>query len=593
AGGASATANAQGAASAGLASALANAQGAASSDVVSGSSGTVGKSRLGTVSSNAASASGKPGEAGESNLILSPLLYKENGFHRREDAEELIRKLREVRPQEGIVTAVSRKKEKKNPPLLYNLAELQNDCSKMFKISPDQTLSIAQELYEKKMTTYPRTDARVLSSAVAKVIDRNLKGLQNFTPVRAFAGEILEGTAWKNIGKSRYTNDKAITDHYAIIPTGAGLSAYNSLSPTAKRVYETICRRFLAIFYPPAVYDKTALTIQLGRESFFANFRVLVDPGYLKVLGMPGKRTQTEGENSSTNYTASRLSPEEASMNTGASGLSSGMVSANAGEPGSLAESIYVNNGNQLQIGPTGTDMENTASGYLPVQEGTEARRSANDIAKGVPLPREENQELSLAAGEKLAKLRKGSKLPVDDLFVKEGETSPPKRYTSGSIILAMENAGQLIEDESLREMIRGSGIGTSATRAEILKKLIKIGYLHLNAKTQVITPELLGEMVCDTVSVSIRPLLSPELTASWEKGLTGVAEGTISEEEYMEKLTGFVRRRTDAVKTLGNQSQLRAAYQEAAKYYAKPAAKAKAPSRQTSGTRRKTGKES
>ena len=231
--GASALPNAQGAASTGGASALAIVQGTASSDVTSGVSGTAVTSRQGTASSNAASASGKPGEAGESNLILSPLLYKENGFHRREDAEELIRKLREVRPQEGIVTAVSRKKEKKNPPLLYNLAELQNDCSKMFKISPDQTLSIAQELYEKKMTTYPRTDARVLSSAVAKVIDRNLKGLQNFTPVRAFAGEILEGSAWKNIGKSRYTNDKAITDHYAIIPTGAGLSAYNSLSPTA------------------------------------------------------------------------------------------------------------------------------------------------------------------------------------------------------------------------------------------------------------------------------------------------------------------------------------------------------------------------
>ena len=473
---------------------------------------------LGTNETTPEKASAKTGEAGESGLILSPLLYKENGFHRREDAEALIRKLRETEPQEGIVSAISRKKEKKNPPLLYNLAELQNDCSKMFKISPDQTLSIAQELYEKKMTTYPRTDARVLSTAVAKVIDRNLKGLERFAPVQAFAGEILAGEAWKSIGRSRYTNDKAITDHYAIIPTGAGLSAYNSLSATAKRVYETICRRFLAIFYPPAVYEKTAITIRLGRESFFANYRVLVDPGYLKVTGIPKNRTQSE------------------------------------------------------------------EGGAKPSEAGDvrDASKTAEDGESG---------ELSEAVSERIAKLRKGSRLPVDDLFVKEGETSPPKRYTSGSIILAMENAGQLIEDESLREMIRGSGIGTSATRAEILKKLFKIGYLHLNAKTQVITPELLGEMVCDTVSASIRPLLSPELTASWEKGLTGVAEGSITEEEYMEKLTGFVRRRTDAVKTLGNQSLLRNAYTEAAKYYAKPSQKTPAGGRAASGARGKTKK--
>ena len=524
--------------------------------------------------SSGGEASSKASEEGESGLILSPLLYKENGFHRREDAEELIRKLREVTPQEGIVSAISRKKEKKNPPLLYNLAELQNDCSKMFKISPDQTLSIAQELYEKKMTTYPRTDARVLSTAVAKVIDRNIKGLEHFPPVQAFAGEILEGEAWKTIGSSRYTNDKAITDHYAIIPTGAGLSAYNSLSATAKRVYETICRRFLSIFYPPAVYEKTAITIMLGRESFFANYRVLVDPGYLKVLGIPKNRPRSE---------ESGMKPSEvAAGRDGAKTGAAGAGNAQAGDSGSLPDPPEAGSGNSRTGSPAGEEGAALSGGARSPGGGSPAS-SAEDGEGGEP---------SAAVSERIAKLRKGSRLPVEDLFVKEGETSPPKRYTSGSIILAMENAGQLIEDESLREMIRGSGIGTSATRAEILKKLVKIGYLHLNAKTQVITPELLGEMVCDTVSVSIRPLLSPELTASWEKGLTGVADGTISEEEYMEKLTGFVRRRTDAVKTLGNQSLLRAAYQEAAKYYAKPAANPQGRGRASaSSARRKTGR--
>ncbi len=399
-------------------------------------------------------------------LHLSPLLYKENGFRKRSDAEALIESLKKVDPYEGIVRQVSRRKEKKNPPMLYNLAELQNDCSKKFKISPDQTLQIAQELYEKKLTTYPRTDARVLSGAVAKVIDRNLKGIAKLGAgeegsVSGFAKEILEGTSWQKIGNSRYTNDKAITDHYAIIPTGTGFQSLKSLSPTAQKVYDTIVRRFLAIFYPPAVYDRTAITITLGNESFFANSRVLVDEGWLKVTG--GEKVQ-----------------------------------------------------------------------------------------KGIDV----------------TKLRKGDHLHVDDLCVKEGETSPPKRYTSGSIILAMENAGQLIEDESLREMIKGSGIGTSATRAEILKKLVTIRYLNLNKKTQVITPELLGEMVYDTVNASIRALLNPELTASWEKGLTGVAEGTITTDEYMDKLRGFIERRCAAVMALNNQWQLRKCYDAAAVYY-------------------------
>ena len=443
-------------------------------------------------------AGGQESEANEFNL--SPLLYKENGFRKREDAEALIAKLKQVDPYEGIVAAITRRKEKKNAPMLYNLAELQNDCSRMFKISPDQTLQIAQELYEKKLTTYPRTDARVLSSAVAKEIGRNLTGLtklgtgQGSAPsIGDFAAEVLAGETWKKIANKRYTNDKAITDHYAIIPTGQGLQNLNSLSQTARRVYETICRRFLAIFYPPAEYDKTAITIMLGRESFFANSKVLVKEGWLKVTG---------GDKS----------------------------------------------------------------------------------AKGGKTSDEQNENTEIAPGVDISKLKKGAHLPVDSLTIKEGETSPPKRYTSGSMILAMENAGQLIEDESLREQIKGSGIGTSATRAEILKKLVTIEYLALNKKTQVITPELLGEMVYDTVNASIRPLLNAELTASWEKGLTGVAEGSITTEEYMNKLNGFVARRTNAVKSLNNQYQLKQCYDYAAQFYKKKTV------RRSSGTGRRTG---
>ena len=443
-------------------------------------------------------AGGQESEANEFNL--SPLLYKENGFRKREDAEALIAKLKQVDPYEGIVAAITRRKEKKNAPMLYNLAELQNDCSRMFKISPDQTLQIAQELYEKKLTTYPRTDARVLSSAVAKEIGRNLTGLtklgtgQGSAPsIGDFAAEVLAGETWKKIANTRYTNDKAITDHYAIIPTGQGLQNLNSLSQTARSVYETICRRFLAIFYPPAEYDKTAITIMLGRESFFANSKVLVKEGWLKV---------TDGDKS----------------------------------------------------------------------------------AKGGKTSDEQNENTEIAPGVDISKLKKGAHLPVDSLTIKEGETSPPKRYTSGSMILAMENAGQLIEDESLREQIKGSGIGTSATRAEILKKLVTIEYLALNKKTQVITPELLGEMVYDTVNASIRPLLNAELTASWEKGLTGVAEGSITTEEYMNKLNGFVARRTNAVKSLNNQYQLKQCYDYAAQFYKKKTV------RRSSGSGRRTG---
>ncbi len=421
----------------------------------------------------------------------SPLLYRDNGFKKRSDAEELVRILTESSAQ-AVVESISRKKEKKNPPLLYNLAELQNDCSKMYKISPDQTLKIAQELYEKKMTTYPRTDARVLSSAAAKEIGRNLNGLSRFQPAAAFAGEILSGDAWKKIGKSRYTDDKAITDHYAIIPTGAGLNAYQSLSELSKKVYGTIVRRFLSIFYPPALYEKTSCVILCGNERFYAVARQLLEEGYLKVAGRPDQKKNPSDRN------------------------------------------------------PEATD------------ESAEEIDSTSDICA------------------LLKSLRKGKQLQVRGFEIREGETSPPKRYTSGSMILAMENAGQLIEDESLREQIRGSGIGTSATRADILAKLIKIGYLALNKKTQVITPELLGEMVYDVVDQSIRPLLSAELTASWEKGLAGVADGTISEQEYLEKLTGFVTRRTNAVKGLTNQNAMRQFYDRSAAFYKTQTSKGK-----------------
>ena len=413
----------------------------------------------------------------------SPKLYKENGFKERKDAERLIDEIRAAAPEggslSGVVESISRKQEKKNPPLLYNLAELQNDCSRFFHISPDQTLKIAQELYEKKLTTYPRTDARVLSTAVAKEIGRNLKGLAQVDTAAPFAEEILAGEAYKKIGRTRYTNDKAITDHYAIIPTGAGLSALRSLSELSRRVYDTICRRFLAIFYPPAVYQKLSAVIECGGEHFHASRKTLKEEGYLKVYGKNG-------------------------------------------------------------IGEAREEEESTAGD--------------------------------------LTGLKKGMKLPAEDFAVKEGETTPPKRYTSGSIILAMENAGQLIEDESLREQIRGSGIGTSATRAEILAKLMKIGYLSTNKKTQVITPELLGEMVYDVVDQSIRPLLNAELTASWEKGLTGVADGSITEKEYMEKLEGFVTRRTNAVKGMRNERSMVRFYDAAAPFYRKArAAKKKA----------------
>ena len=427
-----------------------------------------------------------------SRYFQSPLLYKENGFKEEKDAKHLIEELSKNQPLEGVLEKIEKKKENKNAPLLYNLAELQNDCARLFKISPDQTLQAVQEMYEKKLVTYPRTDARVLSSAVAKEISKNLNGLMQYPQAVPYLQDIQGSGSYKNIAKTRYTNDKQITDHYAIIPTGQGLQNLKNLSELSNKIYEVIVRRFLSIFYPPAVYQKVALTIQKDGERFFSNFKVLLEEGYLKVM----------------HYSFSRKKEE--------------------------------------------------------IQE--EGRNSD----KG------EETSCDVRFLEAISELKKGSVLPIGRFVIKEGETSPPKRYTSGSMILAMENAGQLIEDEELRAQIKGSGIGTSATRAEILKKLFSIKYLALNKKTQVITPTLLGEMIFEVVNASIRSLLNPELTASWEKGLTYVAEGSISSEEYMGKLENFVTRHTHNVIGLRNQTILRSCFDAAAANYKKPAAKSK-----------------
>ena len=420
-----------------------------------------------------------------SRYFNTPYLYKENGFKEKIQAEELIRYLQEEPPLTARVVSKEKKKEIKNPPLLYNLAELQNDCSKMFKISPDETLKIVQELYEKKLVTYPRTDARVLSAAVAKEISKNIKGLSQYPPMAEFAGEALALGSWKTIAKSRYVNDKQITDHYAIVPTGQGMGAVRNLAPLPEKVYQVICRRFLSIFYPAAQYQKYSLELERRKEHFFASFRVLSEPGYLKVADV------------------------------------------NLAKKNGVEETF---------------------------EDGKEEGQSPK-VDKTILL-------------QMLADLKKDDILNLVDLKIKEGETSPPKRYTSGSMILAMENAGQLIEDEELRAQIKGSGIGTSATRAEILKKLFHIKYLTLNQKTQVITPALLGEMVYDVVDHSIRQLLNPELTASWEKGLTYVSEGSITPEEYMQKLERFVAGRTVSVIRMNNQYDMRGLFDAAAVFY-------------------------
>ncbi len=426
-----------------------------------------------------------------SKYFASPKLYKENGFNKEEDARALIEQITEVKmpdtsrnlsvvpPADLVITGLEKKKENKSAPLLFNLAELQNECSRLFKISPDETLRITQELYEKKLVTYPRTDARVLSTAVAKEIYKNINGLRGYEPAAGYAAEILSGGSYKTIAKTKYTNDKQITDHYAIIPTGQ-TGAVRGLSAMALKVYDTIVKRFLAIFYPPAVYQKIAIIMKKDTESLFSSFKVLISEGYLKVAGIPA--SQGRGNKNNDDET--------------------------------------------------------------------------------------EDVKCDAAMLELLQKLKKGDIIQAGEFFVKEGKTSPPKRYNSGSLILAMENAGQLIEDEELRAQIKGSGIGTSATRAEILKKLIDKGYIRLNGKTQIITPTLLGEMIYDVVAASIKYLLDPTLTASWEKGLTGVADSSISSREYLDKLEGYVTRRTLAVKQVNNQYMLRPYFDYAASFY-------------------------
>ena len=422
----------------------------------------------------------------------------------------------------AVIEKVQRKKEKKNPPLLYNLAELQNDCSRYFKISPDQTLAVAQELYEKKLTTYPRTDARVLTTAVAKEIGKNLRGLSTLSEFRNLLVPILESGSWKKIGKTRYTNDKAVTDHYAIIPTGAGLKALPSLSKRTRAIYDMIVRRFLAVFYPPAVYDRLTAAVRVrGTELFNASLKTCVERGYLDVLYSPAR-----GKGSSSSRAEEAEDP----------------VSSVSGEPAGAGDTATGGN-------PAAGRNDETEEGAIP---------------------------------DFLAHARRGTKLRPISFSIREGETAPPKRYTSGSMILAMENAGQLIEEEELREQIRGSGIGTSATRAEILKKLVANDYLRLNSRTQVITPSQTGEMIYDTCSCALKPLLDPRLTASWELGLTQVAEGTVTSGEYTEKLNSFIARRTNYIKETDFHGILLQQYQKDAALYPEKAApkKKKTPAR-------------
>lgn len=424
----------------------------------------------------------------DSAYLDSPLLYKENGFKKEESAKQLITELSADAPIELIVQKVEKKTEKKAPPMLYNLAELQNDCSRLFKISPTDTLNTVQTLYERKLVTYPRTDARVLSTAVAKEIGKNIGGLQKYEPLAQYAQYIMQQGGYKGVAKSKYVNDKQITDHYAIIPTGQGLGNLNGLNDIQRKVYDIIARRFLSIFFPAAEYEKVSLVLsrqihtvvgekENGTESFFANFKRLKNPGYLTIAGLSSDKKQEE----------QKLTDEE------------------------LA---------------------------------------------------------------KFASLKKGDAIPVQAFDIKEGETSPPKRYSSGTLILAMENAGQLIEDEELRSQIKGSGIGTSATRDSIITKLVTNKYIALNKKTQIVTPTFLGEIIYDVCLNSIQSLLWAEMTASWEKGLSGVAEGTISKDEYTAKMNKFVCDNTNAVKQIRNQNQITRLFDRTKPFYEKAGAK-------------------
>lgn len=382
----------------------------------------------------------------DSSMFNSPKLYNESGFKNKKDAEDFIKSLD---GKKAIVSEVKKTKQKENAPLLFNLAEIQNECTKRFKIKPDETLEIIQNLYEKKLVTYPRTDARVLSTAVAKVITKNLNGIathyQN-DDVQKLIKQMKDNNYSTNLIKTKYVNDSKITDHYAIIPTGQGFENINSLSELQKNVYNIIVKRFLAIFFPPAEYNKINITVKIGDECFYANSRACINEGYLVAWNNEKKSTKSEQN---------------------------------------------VDNGN-----------------------------------------------------EKLNNIKKNQEIEIKSFETKEAETSAPTRYNSGSIILAMENAGKLIEDEELREQIKGVGIGTSATRAEIIHKLEKIKYIAINSKTQIITPTQKGEYIYDIIYKSMPDMLNPKLTASWEKGLEMVANGEIKSEEFMNKLTNYIKQR-------------------------------------------------
>ena len=386
-----------------------------------------------------------------SKYFESPLLYKENGFKKIESAKELIDY---VKDKNAVVDSIEISNTKKKAPLLFNLAELQAECSKIFKISPAQTLDVIQELYEKKLTTYPRTDARVLTTAVAKEISKNIRGLQNYAKFSGFAKNILDNKMFLGIEKSMYTDDSKVTDHYAIIPTGQ-TSALSSLSELQASVYDLITKRFLSIFYPPAEYKAVKLTVDINNEKFYSSAKVLIAPGYLEIAGIPSQKDKDDD-----------------------------------------------------------SDIEQTCS-------KEDFLKFASDI-------------------------KKGDDIKINSFDIKEGKTSPPKRYTSGTLILAMENAGNLIEDEELRATIKKSGIGTSATRGEILDKLVRIKYLNQNPKTQIITPENLGEMIYEVVKLSVPSLLNPEMTANWEMGLEGIVNGSVDDVEYRQKLEAYIRKETD-----------------------------------------------
>ena len=429
-----------------------------------------------------------------SDYFESPLLYSEKGFKEKQDAENMILSL----PKEVILKSKDKKKELKNPPFLYNLTDLQDECSKLFKISPDQTLSVIQTLYERKLVTYPRTDARVLSSAVAKEIYKNINGLTRYSICTDLAKEVLTFGSYKSIASTKYVNDKAITDHYAVIPTGQGIEGLSSLPDVTQKVYEIIVRRFLSIFYPAAEYEKVSLTVKAGKESFYSNFKVLTNEGYLKA----------------TNYSFTKKK--------------------------------------DLSAKNSSNEAEDTS-------DLTDTSKDDEDI------------KVDAEFLKVLDTLNKGDTLYSKNYEIKEGETSPPKRYNSGSLMKAMENAGQQISDnEDFRALLKGSGIGTPATRSGILEKLCKNGYLKNNAKTQIITPELMGEMIYDVVDNSIKPLLDPKLTASWEKGLNQVADGETSFDEYKVKLYDYVTRRTNYVRNLNNQAFIRSKYVEASQFYNK-----------------------